>query len=328
VATLHRKPSLSTVAVAVAALSACGGGPASRVEQASSQPESVAAVTTLDAGNPVASEVVRAPENERRILEYIPSTYGFVVHLSLNKLEASQLFNRHESMLLGSLETQRQTVIKNCHFDPLLDIETITLAIDLRNGNSPEVLFALSTALGATRLEECVVALGGNVSEGAYDVGGDTMSFYWPTEDVLLLSDKKSSDDMMLELRAGRSLDNPQLMEVLSRTDRLATMWGAGTISNAVAANLSVLGVVPKSFVVRGSVWAGVDLTLELSFATDKDANGMMNMIKMGLGNSSGQASPFRELIEAIDVEQFGTLIRLEAQLSPELSGELLKELQ
>ena len=145
---------------------------------------------------------------------------------------------------------------------------------------------------------------------------------------MILLSDKKRSEDMMLELRAGRALDNPQLMEVLSRTDRLATMWGAGTIPSALAANLSMLGVVPKSFVIRGSVWAGVDLTLELSFPTDKDANGMMNMIKMAFGNSSSQASPFRELIEAIDVEQSGTLIRLEAQLSPELSGELLKELQ
>jgi hypothetical protein len=288
----------------------------------------VTAAATLDAGNPVASDVVRAPENERRILEYIPSTYEFVVHLSLNKLEASELFNRHESRLLGSLETQRQAVISSCHFDPLLDIETITLAIDLKNGNAPEVLFALSTALGATRIEECVVALGGKVSGGVYDLGGDTMSFYWPTDDVLLLSDKKSSEDMMLELRAGRALDNPQLMEVLSRTDRLATMWGAGTISSALATSLSMLGVAPKSFVVRGSVWAGVDLTLELSFPTDKDANGMMNMIKMALGSSSGQASPFRELIEAIDVEQFGSLIRFEAQLSPELTGELLRELQ
>lgn len=298
------------------------------MQKASSQPEAVQAkAVPQDAGNPVATDVVPTPENERRILEYLPSAYSFVLHLSLSKLEASELFTRHESTLLGSLETQRQSVIKKCHFDPLLDFETATLAVDLSNTNSPDTIIALTTSLGATRLEECVVAMGGSVKAGHYDFAGDTLAFYWPTEDVVLLSDEKNSEEMMRQLRDGRSLDNPQLMEFLSRTDRNATAWGAGSIPSALAGMLSTFGGAPRGFVMRGSVWAGIDLSLELSFATSKEADALMNMIKMGL-NSSGQSSPFRELIAAIQVEQMGTLIRLDAQLSPNLSGALLKELQ
>jgi hypothetical protein len=329
VARLQQRTRFSTLSGLFASgLFACGGGAPSKVQQASSQPEPIKApALALDAGNPVLSEVVPTPENERRILEYLPSAYGIVIHLSLNKLESSEFFNRYESTLLGSLGSQRQAVVSKCHFDPLLDIESVTLAVDFRNGNSPEVIIALTTSLGATRIEECVVATGGTVGPGHYDSGNEKMGFYWPTEEVLLLSDKKTSEEMAKELQAGSSLDNPTLMEFLSRTDRNATLWGAGTIPSAVAASMGSFGGIPKGFVVRGSVWAGIDLSMELSFATTKEADSLMSLLKMGLA-SAGQSSPARELIAATDIEQLGTVIRLDAQLSPSLSGELLKELQ
>lgn len=329
VARLQQRSRFSFLSLVIAAFSACGGSSPAKTQQASALPEPVKApIAAVDAGNAVATAVVATPESERRILEYLPSAYGLVVHLSLKKLEASEFFNRHGSTLLGSLESQRQAMIKSCHFDPLLDFETATVAVDLSNTNSPDAIIALTTSLGATRVEECVVAMGGTLKMGEYHLGGgETMAFYWPTEDVVLLSREKTSEEIMLELRDGTSLDNPQLMEFLSRTDRNATMWGGGTIPSSLGAGLSSFGGVPQGFVVRGSVWAGIDLSLEVSFATTENANSMMAMVKMGL-SSAGQTSPFRELVAAIDVEQHGSLIRLDAQLSPDLSGAILKELQ
>lgn len=316
---------LSTLSVVLSTMVACGGS-ASTVQQASSQPEPVAPPVAEVAAQDAAVDRAAPPlKSERRILEYLPSAYGVVIHLSLSKLEASELFTRHETSLLGSFEKERQAMIDTCHIDPMLDFETITFAIDLQSG-SPSLLMALTTPLGATRVEECLVAMDGTITAEHYDSGDEKMGYHWPTQDVLLLSPERSSDEIRQSLLAGTSLDNQGLMEYLSRTDRNATLWGGGAIPSVVAAQMASFGGIPKGFVVRGSAWAGIDLSVEMSFATSKEADSMMSMLKMGT-SSVGQSSPARELIEATTIEQLGETVRVDAQLSPSLADELVKML-
>tara|TARA_R110002073_G_scaffold332410_1_gene518254 strand:+ start:46441 stop:47418 length:978 start_codon:yes stop_codon:yes gene_type:complete len=321
---------LPTLSVVLTTMLACGGsGPA--VQQASSKPEPVAPPIAEVAAQGAAqgaavSQVAPSLKSERRILEYLPSAYGVVIHLSLRKLESSELFTRHETSLLGSFGKERQAMIDTCHIDPMLDFETITFAIDLQSG-SPSLLIALTTPLGATRVEECLVAMGGTITAKHYDSGDEKMGYHWPTQDVLLLSPERSSDEIRQSLLAGTALDNPGLMEYLSRTDRNATLWGGGSIPSAVAAGLASFGGTPQGFVVRGSAWAGIDLSVEMSFATSKAADTMMSMLKMGT-SSIGQSSPAREVIEATTIEQLDRTIRVDAQLSPSLADELFKMLK
>ncbi|MCP4446124.1 MAG: hypothetical protein GY811_12375 [Myxococcales bacterium] len=305
-------------------LASCGGGGRGAVLKAGSQVEVV--VPTMDAGNPVAAEVVAVVDGERQILEYVPGAYGLILHLSLAKVEASEFFGRHESTLLRTLGEQRQRVVKLCQFAPMIDISTVTLGIDLRSKNSTGVLLVLSTSVGATRIEDCVRALGGKTTPDHYELDGDKFGYYWPAEDVLLLSGESNSEELVLALRSGRALDNPSLMQLLSRADRHATLWGAGSIPRSIAGAIAGLAGAPTGFVVRGSLWAGLDVSLELSFASKDDAAGMMKMLGLAL-KSSGQSSPFKELVAAIEFEQLDTVLRVDVQLSPDLAAALLKQL-
>lgn len=307
---------------------ACGGGQAPGVQRASSQVETVEASTSIDAGNPVATEVATVPDNERRILDYVPGRYSMLLNLSLTKLVTSEFFTTHESTLFGDLERQRQEVVSICHFDPVLDIQAATVGLDIAaGGNAPEAIFALTTSIGATQVEQCVVALGGTVAEGRYTLGGDSMAYYWPTEDILLLSTDRNAEELRTDLQASRAIDNGDLMQYLSRTDRHATLWGGGAISQTAAAALGGMAGTPTGFVLRGSMWAGVDLNLELSFKTGKDADGVMNLIKMAL-SASGQSPLAGDIVNAIDTELVGETIRVDAQFSPELSTRILEELK
>lgn len=308
-------------------LLACGGGATKEVVQASAQPEAVTKKPATDAGNPVVPDLAASYENERRILEYIPQAHGVVLHLSLAKTEASEFFGRHEDTILGGLEKHRQEVAKVCQFDPMLDIETITVGADLQTLGSADAVFALTTQLGATRIEECIGLLGGKVESGRYVIGGDSLGYYWPTEDVLVLSPGKTSEEIMLSLRAGRALDNATLMQYLSRTDPHATLWGAGIIPASLSSMLTGIGGTPTAFVVRGSLWAGIDFSMELTFNSEKEASALKTMLDTAF-RSMGQPAPIGDLIAAIELEQLGPVLRFDAQLSPELAATVLKELQ
>ncbi len=320
------------LAVALAAVVTLGCGSSSsttKVQTASAQPEPVAppapVVVPIDAGTPVEAEVLAPPTiRERRILEYIPSEYDLVLHLSLDKLLDSEFFRRHEKALLVEVEDERENIIKKCQLDPMSDFDSLTLAVNLSTSD-PEVLFALSTPMGASRIDECVRAAGGKSEAGAYTIDGDDIGFYWPSEDVVLLSGDKSSEEIRYALRTGRALDNPGLMEFLSRTDRHATMWGAGIVPPALASSMNGFGGVPRGFVVRGSAWAGIDLSAELVFDSRDEADKMMNLLKMGL-STAGQDPPFNDLLDSIDTEQIGTSITIDAHISPKLAGELVDE--
>ena len=312
------------LATQLLALWSCGGKPAAVT--AGGQAETIEAPPAAATGNPVAAEVVATPESERRILEYVPMAYGVLAHISLSKVEASEFFNTHESTLLRGLEAKRQAVVQACHFDPMLSLETVTFGLDMQNQSTPDLIGAITTSLGASRIEDCVRAMGGTVEAGRYKIGGSSVAAYWPTDDVLLLSSEKTSEEMKQGLRAGRALDNPVLMQYLSRTDRHATAWGGGGIPSAVASSLGGLGGIPVGFVLRASLWAGLDVSLEISFNDKAAAEGMANMLRMGL-RSAGQSSPMRELIEAVEIDQIGPTLRLDAQFSPELAAALLKEL-
>lgn len=325
---MQRKPRSLLLSALAAGLVSCGGGSAKpKVQEASAQPEVVASKPAADAGNPVSIEVESTPSVERRILEYIPATYGLVLHLSLAKLEASEFFGTHESTLLGWFDEERQRIAKTCQLDPVLDVESITLGVDLKSMASADTVFAIATGLGATRVEDCIRAMGGKVEAGRYEIDGDLIGAYWPTEDVLLLSEGKSSEELMLELQKGRSLDNAALMQHLSRTDRNATLWGAGSIPSALSGIMGGMGSAPTAFVMRGNAWAGVDFSLEVSFATADEARQMKSMLDMALG-STRQSSPMGDVLAAIDIDQVDSKLFVDAQLSPQLAAKLIEELK
>jgi len=314
------------------ALLGCGGGSASAVVAPSPAVEVVPARVPAPAAPVVESvpqpydNVIAQPPSERRILGYIPKAYGVLLHVSLTQVESSEFFARHGSELLGDLEPHRQTVISKCNFDPMRGIESVTVGLDLVNMGASGTIVALTTNMGAARLEACVRDLGGKVLNNAFEIDGKTISTFWPSQDVLLMSAEKSSDEMRKELSAGSSLDNPTLMEHLSRTDRHATAWGGGVIPSSVGAMLGGFGGTPVGFVARASLWAGLDVTLEVAFKNDSDAAAMVKMATLGLA-SSGKASPMRELAESVEVEQVGPIMRIDAQLSPDVAELLFKEL-
>ncbi len=295
---------------------ACGGG--TQLQEPSSKIEVVAPAPAKPNHSPLVAP--RASEDD--LLAYTPNLYSLVFHVSIAKLRISEFYVQHESRILGKVAARRQAVIAACKFDPVMDMEGVSLGLMFPTN----AVLVVSTKLGSTRIEDCIRAMGGTVTNGRYEVGDWHANAYWPTPNVVLLSDRKTSVDLKNELLTGTVLDSPVLMEVLGQADRSATLWGGGTIPGQLSSMMP--GGGPDGLVVRGSLWAGLDATIELFFDDEEGAKATQSMIDLALQGDVDPSAPMYELLEAVEVQQMGAAILLDVQLSPELTESLLEEVR
>ncbi len=125
------------------------------------------------------------------MLSMLPKDSAGVVGISWAKARDSALFKQYESKLMENVPGEVGKIKNECGIDLFADINTVVVS---GNTDSDKSIVAVKGNFDQTKVEACIVKMGGTNSGGVYTIEGEVTNAYWSGKDTVLLSEGLSPD--------------------------------------------------------------------------------------------------------------------------------------
>jgi len=256
------------------------------------------------------------------MLSMLPKDSAGVVGISWAKARSSALFKQYESKLMDNVPGEVAKIKSECGIDLLADINTVVVA---GNTDSDKSIVAVKGNFDQTKVEACIVKMGGTNSGGVYTVEGEVTNAYWSGKDTVLLSEGLSPDTMKAAASGGSVKDNSKLMGLIGKIDTSATIWAVGEVPAEAGGMMGMMGKVPHSAYVSLGITSGIKAKIGLVFDSSDDASATNGALGMGLAMAKGQpeAKQFKEILDSVSTEVSGKAVVIKAKISDKQLAQL-----
>jgi hypothetical protein len=248
----------------------------------------------------------------------------------------------------ADLAMRWQKLHESCKLD-VSQLSKIILAIGPHTGPQPgtgPVLMVATGKLAETDFATCVRGMVGQGSGSllAKDAAGRTlyeakdgnrvMYFAFSRADTVVMG---SNEAFVLEALAAsgkKVLDNPDMKRWIDLADQKAPLWAAGRVEERVRAGLvrvtnGQVSAGPVAMAVSGDLTSGVKLDVRLVMATPADAKALESFVKaqQGLLGYAAQAKGLGRVVDAIQINADGDVLRFHAEATTDDVNRLLSAL-
>jgi hypothetical protein len=262
---------------------------------------------------PVAAPVATTNPYARTLgdpLGFLPRDAEIVVHLDATALRRTQLWARIEPALLEKAAGQLEPLRRICGFDPIQQIERMTLGVRVAASSEGVLVIA---GLDRTQLMGCMVRVAKsspqtlrierNVVLAARSPDEKPLAFTFVDANLLVVvigPEAMTADSVRALLGAGAPLrGNERVMEMFGRIIEPHHAWGIVDGSGKALASLGALGGVPAALLGTIDAPAGATAQAVIHMKVDTEAASLATLLR-------GQAQAIGTMVDKVEIKQDG----------------------
>jgi hypothetical protein len=244
------------------------------------------------------------------LMSFMPKDTSAVIGIAPSQAASSELFGSMKDKIMAGSPLEIEKMKTDCGIDLMTDISSVVVSLGADPEDEDSIVIGAKGKFDQKKIEECITKSGGKVEGTVYtNKDGDTMNAHWAAADTIVVS-KRSLD----VIKAGGLKDNKEVMAMVNKADKGATIWAAGMIPDGGGSG--PMGMkTPKSGHMSITLSSGVKAKIGATFASEEDAKGTHTAMKGFMSMGAGQPG-MKEIIDSIKTEQSGADITINANIS------------